>query len=90
MLDRDKAVWCVGAGGCAVGGPTTVAGVTIIPGVEVTVAQHEHWAPDGPSLLSQCPRLVCAFVASHSAMVTFFCYIAEAQKKIYMSVITRS
>lgn len=55
--DKDEAVWCEGAGGCAVGGPTTVAGVTIIPGVELTVAQHELWVPDGTGFPSYCPRL---------------------------------
>lgn len=45
-----------GAGGRAVGGPTTVPGHDV-PGVEMTVAQHEHWAADGVSLRGRRPGL---------------------------------
>lgn len=66
----------LGAGGRSVGGPTELAGVTAVPGVDLKAAQRERWGPDGISLPSHCPRDLSHLSLTRRAFVACFaCHV---------------
>lgn len=47
-----------------------------LPGVALTVAQHEHWAPDGTSLPAHRPRLT--YLQHHVRLCVCACVLSSA------------
>lgn len=92
LILLDEAGRCAGAGGCSFDGPTEFIGITNVPGVDLTVAQREHWGPDGISFPTHCPRLTYLWLCMHLLPVCVSWWLASAilQREKKMPVITTS